>query len=71
MGASWSGMGKYAWWLMIIGALNWGLMGLGDFLSKEWNVINLAVGQWPQLESAIYLLIGLSAVYLLSGKFSK
>jgi len=27
-----------AYWLVIIGALNWGLMGVGDFLGANWNV---------------------------------
>ena len=43
--------------LLIIGGLNWGLMGLG-----LGNVVNSLLGSWPWLESVVYILVGLSAV---------
>lgn len=49
-------------WLVVIGALNWGLVGLGDFMGSNLNVVNMLLGGWPQVESLLYVLIGLSAV---------
>lgn len=44
--------------LVIVGGLNWGLTALG------FNVVNMIVGSWPVVEQVVYLLVGLSAVYL-------
>lgn len=51
------------WILIIIGALNWGLVGLGGFLGGDWNLVHLIVGSVPALEWIVYVLVGLSAVY--------
>lgn len=59
-------MKKIAWWLMAIGALNWGLVGIGGFFGSNWNVVNLIFGGVPVLEMIIYVLVGLSAVYACS-----
>ncbi len=53
-----------AWWLMWIGAVNWGLVGIGGFLGKNWNIINLLLGRWPQVEWVVYVLVGLSALFM-------
>lgn len=45
--------------LVIVGGLNWGLVALG------FNVVNMIFGTWPMIEQVVYLLVGLSAVYLL------
>lgn len=42
--------------LLVIGGLNWGLSALG------YNVVEMALGSWPQVVTAVYLLVGLSAV---------
>ena len=47
--------------LVVIGALNWGLIGLLNF-----NLVNTIFGSWPGLEKLIYILVGASAVYLLA-----
>jgi uncharacterized membrane protein YuzA (DUF378 family) len=52
-----------AWVLVMIGALNWGLIGLGGFVGGNWNVVNLILGSWPQVEWLVYVLVGVSAVY--------
>lgn len=44
--------------LVIVGGLNWGLTALG------FNVVNMIVGSWPVVEQVVYLLVGLSAIYL-------
>jgi hypothetical protein len=46
---------------MFVGALNWGLMGLFDF-----NMVNIIVGSWPMVEKLVYILVGVSAVYVLA-----
>ena len=44
--------------LLVIGGLNWGLVALG------WNLVDMIFGSWPTLEMIVYLLVGLSAIYL-------
>lgn len=49
-----------AYVLVIIGALNWGLIGLFNL-----NVVNLILGTVPVFERLVYILVGLSAIYLM------
>lgn len=51
--------------LIIVGALNWGLVGIGYFVdaTANWNLVNLLLGSVPALEAVVYLLVGLSAIY--------
>lgn len=51
-------MHMIAYILLFIGGLNWGLVGL-----FHWNVVMMLFGAWPMLESLIYILVGVSAVY--------
>ncbi len=61
-------MKKLAWVLVIVGALNWGLVGLGWlFGGMNWNVVNLILGGIPTVEGIVYLLVGISAVVTLFG----
>ncbi len=46
--------------LVIVGALNWGLVGLLNL-----NLVTVLVGSIPTAEKLVYILVGLSAVYLL------
>lgn len=57
---------KTAGILVFIGALNWGLVGLGGFLGGNWNVVNQLLGAWPQVEWIVYILVGLSALAMLT-----
>lgn len=50
--------------LVIIGGLNWGLVGLGYYLGGNWNVVHLVVGSVASLENLVYVLVGLSALWL-------
>lgn len=51
--------------LLVVGGLNWGLVGLGWWMGgANWNVVNLILGSWPTVEGLVYVLVGLSAVYL-------
>ena len=57
------GGGKVAYWLLVIGGINWGLVGLSGFLDKNLNVVNLLLGSWPTVEWIVYLLVGLSGIW--------
>lgn len=48
-----------AWWLVIIGGLNWGLVGLMGL-----NVVNMMFASIPVVEQVVYMLVGVSALYL-------
>ncbi len=48
--------------LVVIGGINWGLVGLLNF-----NLVNLLLGFMPVLEKVVYILVGASAVYLVMG----
>ncbi len=50
--------------LAIVGGLNWGLIGIGGFIGSDWNVVHMILGSWPAVEWIVYVLVGLSAVYL-------
>lgn len=54
---------KVAWVLVMIGGINWLLVGIGGFAGANWNLVNLILGSWPQVEWLVYVLVGLSAVY--------
>lgn len=55
-----------AWWLAIVGAVNWLLVGLGNAMGgNDWNVVSLVFGSWPGLVNLVYILVGLSGVWLL------
>ena len=60
-------------WLVVIGGLNWGLVGLGGFVGSDLNVIKLILGGLAGgvLANIVYLLVGLSAAYALMGMFKK
>lgn len=46
--------------LLVVGGLNWGIMGL----TGGTNVVWMIFGTWPMLVNLIYILVGLSAVYV-------
>lgn len=56
-------LGTVAWWLMVIGAINWGLVALG------FNLVSMIFGSVPMVETIVYALVGLSGVYALLQKF--
>ncbi len=49
--------------LVVVGAINWGLVGVGNFIGSNWNVVNLIFGSIPVLENLIYLIVGLAGLY--------
>ncbi len=50
--------------LLVVGGLNWGLVGLGMWLNGNWNVVHMIFGGMAWLEALIYVLVGLSALWL-------
>jgi hypothetical protein len=45
--------------LVVVGGLNWGLVGLFGF-----NLVEAILGGIPTVERTVYVLVGLGAVYL-------
>ncbi len=54
-------MGWVALFLAIIGALNWGLVGAFN----GFNLVSTIFGEMSPLARLVYILVGLSAIYLL------
>jgi uncharacterized membrane protein YuzA (DUF378 family) len=61
-------LNQIAKWLVIIGALNWGLVGIGYFANTNLNLVNRLLGSIPTLEAIVYILVGVSAVLMLMKK---
>ncbi|MBM3227587.1 DUF378 domain-containing protein [Candidatus Peribacteria bacterium] len=59
-GTGYSGR-KVARILIYIGAINWGLIGIGDFVDRELNIVQMLLGSMPVVESVVYVLVGLAA----------
>jgi len=53
--------------LVVIGALNWGLIGLNSFskVNYDWDLVNLLLGKFPIVAAIVYLLVGLSGLWML------
>ena len=48
--------------LVVVGGLNWGLVGAFKF-----NLVEKLFGSMPMVVTVIYVLVGLAAVYMLFG----
>ncbi|MDF2379647.1 MAG: DUF378 domain-containing protein [Candidatus Gracilibacteria bacterium] len=50
--------------LLIVGGLNWGLVGAGMLAGKgwSWDLVAMLLGSWPTVQAIVYVLVGLSAV---------
>lgn len=51
---------KVAWILLLVGGLNWGLVGLAGI-----DLVDMLLGSWPLVARVVYVLVGLSAVMML------
>ena len=49
-----------AYVLLLVGGLNWGLVGF-----FEYNLVEALLGQWPMVVRGVYGLVGLSALWKL------
>lgn len=47
--------------LTIVGAVNWGLVGAFNF-----NLVDVIFGSWPAIVRIVYIVVGLSGLYLLT-----
>jgi uncharacterized protein len=45
--------------LLVVGGLNWGLMGLMNL-----NLVHMVLSSWPMVEQIVYILVGVSAVWI-------
>ncbi len=45
-------------WLVVIGAINWGLTAIG------FNLVNMILGSYPTIEKLVYIIIGVCGVIL-------
>lgn len=52
--------------LLIVGGLNWGLVGIFDF-----NFVSLITGNANIIERIIYILVGLSSLYVIGAMLKK
>jgi len=47
-----------SWLLIVIGGLNWGLVGAFDY-----NLVDALLGAGSMLSKVVYILVGLAALY--------
>lgn len=55
--------------LLVIGGLNWGLVGISGFLGQNWDLVKLLfidLIKIPLLAWIVYIVVGVSAVLHLS-----
>ncbi len=51
--------------LLVVGGLNWGLVGLGMYLGSDLDLVKFLFGAWPALTNLVYVLVGLSALVIM------
>jgi len=56
---------QIALWFVIIGGLNWGLIGLFD-----WNLVGFIFGMESWISRLIYALVGVGSVILIMDMFT-
>ena len=61
------GAAKIAKILLLVGGVNWGLVGIGYFVGTNLNVVNLVLGSIAPLEAIVYILVGIGAVVKIFG----
>jgi len=59
-------IGWIAFILVVVGGLNWGLVGLFDF-----DLVAAIFGAMSTISRVVYILVGLSAIYFLVSGISK
>lgn len=57
---------KVAQVLVVIGAINWGLFGI-----RGWDLVDMSAGSIPVLAKVVYILVGVSGLYVLYNMFKK
>jgi len=55
---------KWGLWILVLGGVVWGLVGLGYFLGTNLNILNLIFGSLPVVENAVYVIVGICALWI-------
>ncbi len=56
--------------LLLVGGINWGLMGVGALMGNDmnaWNVVHMILVSVPTLEAIVYVLVGVAALLKIFG----
>jgi len=52
--------------LIILGAINWGLIGVGAYMGgQNWNLVEILFKQWPEVINLAYVVIGVAGIWAL------
>ncbi len=54
-----------SYYLVIVGGVNYGLVGLGNLMDQDWDLLGLILGYAPVLQDIVYLIIGVAAVVMI------
>lgn len=57
---------KISKWLVVIGAANWGLIGLFNF-----NLVSFLFGSWPIVVRVVYIMVGIAGFWAVYNKLTK
>jgi uncharacterized membrane protein YuzA (DUF378 family) len=60
------GIAKIAWVLVLVGGINWGLVGVGMLMGSDLNAVGLILGSGT-LAAVVYLLVGISTLVSIFG----
>jgi len=58
----WGILGLIAFIIVLIGGLNWGLVGLSYFSNSDWNLVALILGNGTAA-NVVYIVVGVAALY--------
>lgn len=61
-----STVSQVGWWLVVVGAINWGLFALFNF-----DLVETIFGFNDLLLKVVYILVGLAGAWMLYEKFAK
>jgi uncharacterized membrane protein YuzA (DUF378 family) len=61
-----NGLDYTAWALVVVGGLNWGLVGAFDY-----NLVDSLFGMGSFLARAVYVVVGVAAIYVAAMPFLK
>lgn len=65
IGLMMSGSQKLTMALIVIGGINWGLVGIGNFLQRDWDVVNWLFTDllgWNVVTNIVYVVVGIAAI---------
>jgi len=52
--------------LVLIGGLNWGLVGLGRLLGNSgWDLVQIILASMPVVANIVYVVVGIAALYII------